>query len=69
MWHLIDTTGPTPGAISHHSAVVYNDRMFLFGGSKSSGAENKNFYSLDFRGFKWEVIQPVSERSFTSLEG
>lgn len=56
MWHLIDTSGPNPGAISHHSSVVYNDRMYLFGGSKANGEENKKFYSLDLKSYKWEAI-------------
>jgi N-acetylneuraminic acid mutarotase len=59
MWHLIETSGPNPGAISHHSSVVYNERMYLFGGSKANGEENKKFYSLDLKSYKWEVISSV----------
>lgn len=58
-WKLIETTGPNPGAISHHTSVVYNERMYLFGGSKMSGEENKNFYGLDLKLFKWEIIPGV----------
>ena len=36
-WRLKDTKGEGPGALSHHSSVVYNERMFLFGGSYASG--------------------------------
>lgn len=36
-WHLIDTTGPSPGPISHHNAVIKGDSMYLFGGMKSDG--------------------------------
>ena len=62
-WQQIDTTGPSPGAISHHTSVVYNDRMYLFGGSKSNGEENRNFYGLDMKLFKWENIPGVSSCS------
>jgi hypothetical protein len=41
MWHHIDTTGrENPGALSHHTAVVFGDKMYLFGGSKENGSEN-----------------------------
>ena len=59
MWHLMDTAGPKPGPISHHTTTVFNDRIYLFGGSKSNGAENPNFYSLDLRSFRWEIIPMV----------
>jgi hypothetical protein len=42
MWHLVDTSaskgsdGGPPGKVSHHSAVVYGDKMFMFGGSKDN---------------------------------
>jgi hypothetical protein len=31
-----------PGAISHHTSVVWNSTMYLYGGSKASGEENKS---------------------------
>lgn len=33
--------------------------MYLFGGSKSTGAENKNFYALDLKSFRWDIIHSV----------
>ena len=60
MWHHIDTSGPNPGAISHHTSVVFNERMYLFGGSKANGDENTKFFSLDIKSFRWEIIQSVS---------
>jgi N-acetylneuraminic acid mutarotase len=59
MWHLLDTTGPNPGAISHHSSVVYNDRMYLFGGSKANGEENQRYFSLDLKSYRWDMVQSV----------
>lgn len=60
MWHLIDTSGKdTPGKISHHTSVVFGDKMYLLGGSKSSGVENVNMYSLDLKSFKWEIVNAV----------
>ena len=45
-WKLKETKGDPkppkdnqgqPGALSHHSSVVYNEKMYLFGGSYASG--------------------------------
>jgi len=36
-----------PGAISHHTSVVFGDTMYLYGGSKASGEENKSLFSFD----------------------
>ena len=56
MWHLLDTIGPNPGCISHHTCSVYNHRMYLFGGTKVNGMDNRGFYSLDLRSYRWELI-------------
>jgi hypothetical protein len=58
-WELVSTSGHSPGAVSHHTSVVFGDKMYLFGGSKSNGDENKNFYHLDLKNFRWEVIHCV----------
>ena len=47
-WKLLEPKGNVhPGAISHHTSIVYSDKMYLFGGSKASGQENKHFYSFN----------------------
>ena len=66
MWHLMETTGPNPGAISHHTSVVFNERMYLFGGSKANGEENPRFFSLDLKSYRWEIVQGVSKQYFNS---
>lgn len=51
------------GPISHHSSVVYKDKMYLFGGSNDL-TSNSTFFSLDLNSFKWDVVkQKVSEKS------
>jgi hypothetical protein len=34
--------------------------MYLFGGSKTNGEENKQFFGLDLKTLKWEVIPNVT---------
>lgn len=59
MWHLIETSGPKPVAIAHHTSIVFNERMYLFGGSHANGEDNRKFYSLDLKSFKWELVNSV----------
>ena len=49
-WKLLPTKGSHttgPGAISHHTSVVFGDKMYLFGGSKGNGEENKHLFALN----------------------
>lgn len=60
MWHSVETTGKEiPGKISHHTSVVHHDKMYLMGGSESTGLENSNMFSLDLKSFRWEVVNAV----------
>lgn len=57
-WHLVQTTAASkgnkrPGAISHHTSVVYGERMYMFGGSKASGIENNEFWALNIEKLSW----------------
>ena len=57
----MDTAGKEgPGPVSHHTSIVYGDKMFLFGGSSSNGEENKHMYALDIKFLKWEIIHTVN---------
>lgn len=60
-WKLLQTKGQqNPGAISHHSSVVYGDRMYLYGGSKSNGEEPNQLYCLLIEKLQWAVVKNVS---------
>jgi hypothetical protein len=45
-----------PGAISHHTSVVFDNTMYLYGGSKASGEENKSLFSFDVQKLLWKTI-------------
>ena len=57
-WNLVEfnQTSASPGALAHHSSVVFGDKMYLYGGSNLY-KENKELYSLDMRSFKWEILK------------
>ena len=68
MWHLLETTGKEiPGKISHHTSIVFGDKMYLLGGSRSSGGENIHMFTLDLKTFKWEIVNPVSRSLADSI--
>ena len=71
-WKLKETKGDSPGALSHHTSVVYNDKMYLFGGSYASGEQNPDFYSLTIDKLAWTVIKNVShictQNLFSNIE-
>lgn len=57
-WSHVATTGAhQPGAISHHSSVVFHEKMYLFGGSIGNSDPNERMYSLDLKSNKWEVVE------------
>jgi hypothetical protein len=43
--------------VCNHSSVVFEDRMFMFGGSNQSH-ENANTYVLDLEKNSWSIIKP-----------
>ena len=47
--------------MSHHTSVVFHDRMYLFGGSKGNSDPNEGLRSLDLKNFKWDVIPDSGE--------
>lgn len=56
-WNHHETFGNCkPKPISHHTSVVYDNKMYLYGGSYSL-ENNKQFFALDLNSLNWEVIK------------
>ena len=59
-WKLVDTKGVkfehVPLAIAHQTSVVQDSKMYMFGGSRASGVENKSFYCFDVPKKTWNHI-------------
>lgn len=61
-WKKIEPQGKErPGPLSHHTSVVVNDKMYLFGGSgpRSKGqgdASPHPLWSLDMKSLRWEQV-------------
>lgn len=46
-----------PGAISHHTSVVWNNKMYLYGGSKANSEENLDLFVLDVDKCLWNIVK------------
>ena len=53
----------SPGPLAHHSSVVYQNDMYLFGGSNGT-KENKHFYKLDLTTFTWQILDSFKRNSY-----
>lgn len=53
------TTGDIPSPSSGHSAVVYNNKMFVYGGLEDDSWQNADntVYSLDLELFEWSKVK------------
>jgi hypothetical protein len=58
-WEEVETHGNNkPGYLAHHTSVVYNEKMYLYGGSNLE-TENQNLLSLDLNTYEWKKISPA----------
>ena len=44
-----------PGPLAHHTSVLYDHGMYVYGGTDSS-RENAGLYRLDMRSFMWSIV-------------
>ncbi|CAF1019741.1 unnamed protein product [Adineta steineri] len=58
-WTRIETNGARPESRSGHSAVIYNNSMYIFGGL---GKHRYNdLFKFDFDTYQWTEIKPKDE--------
>lgn len=57
-WYKVNVTGAPPPRYAH-SAVVYEDHMYIFGGERSAYAFN-DVWAYSFKEMKWTFITPKS---------
>jgi len=61
-WHQVDTTTrkglKPPGSISHHSSVIHNRKMYLFGGNTRCAEEEHDIYFLNLDTLQWNTLKP-----------
>jgi N-acetylneuraminic acid mutarotase len=56
-WNQFKTEGKHPGNISHHSSVVHEDKMFVFGGNTVDIDNEGKLYELDVDSLTWSLVQ------------
>lgn len=60
-WELIHTTGECPKPVYLHSAVVFDGKMWVFGGSV--GKDSNELYSFEFSSRVWRRIVPPNPQA------
>lgn len=58
-WYNIIATGDYPGPLCRHSAVVYNEEIYIYGGTDGD-YENSNLYRLNLETLVWSKYQGPS---------
>ena len=63
-WKMLKTSAAKgseiPKALSHHTSVVWNGNMYVYGGCKASGEENQTIFALDVKKLSWSHLEVVS---------
>lgn len=54
-WYQVNGSGDCPGNLCRHTSIVYNDEMYIFGGTDGS-TENNSVFVLNFNGYFWRRI-------------
>jgi len=68
-WDDVDASKElTPGPLCRHSAVVYKDNMFVYGGQVASLKNTNQFIAYDFLTQTWSEIQPTNPEFSVPLD-
>jgi len=50
----------TPGPIFRHSAITYQDAMYIYGGQQNSTENTDKLYKFDYNTEEFQLVQPTS---------
>lgn len=58
-WKLISQESGKnyPGPLTRHSAVVYNNSAFIYGGLKPDGTASQEMFKFDLKSLRWDLIK------------
>ena len=54
-WTTVREKGTPPGPLSKHTAVAYNNKMYIYGGVMANGETNDQLYVFEPAVHKWTV--------------
>lgn len=57
-----------PESLHRHSAIVYKDKMYLYGGKTSIFTNTNKFFSYDFIKCEWELLNQEKERTYEGFK-
>ena len=55
-WEHLEAKGVLPQARAGHSATIYQNKMYIFGGKDEDNEKLKDFWSFDFESCSWEQL-------------
>jgi N-acetylneuraminic acid mutarotase len=58
VWSKIETTGDKPSARHNHTAVMYKDTLYIFGGSGFAAAYYNDIFAFNFETAEWRKVVP-----------
>jgi len=67
-WSKITTKGKGPVARAGHSAVIEDDKMYIFGGKDEDNEKQKDLWCLDLKTLEWTALE-CGEESVQSRSG
>ncbi|EGR29299.1 kelch motif family protein, putative [Ichthyophthirius multifiliis] len=62
-WEKISNKGnkPYPGPLMRHTAVVFQDKMYIFGGNKQSLKSTNDIWTYDYIYDEWQNVEPKDQ--------
>ena len=60
-WTSVMVEGNQPPPRAGHSAVVYNDKMWIFGGKSNDNDKMLDLWAFDFAKKTWELIDFIMD--------
>jgi len=60
-WAHLKTSGNCPEIRSSHSASVYKDQLFIFGGISEESEKLNDFWSFDLKTHKWTQVNALGD--------
>jgi N-acetylneuraminic acid mutarotase len=55
-WENLEAQGPSPQARAGHSATIYKNKMYVFGGKDEDNEKLKDFWCFNFESGTWEQL-------------
>mmetsp|Transcript_33794 Transcript_33794/g.38422 ORF Transcript_33794/g.38422 Transcript_33794/m.38422 type:complete len:520 (+) Transcript_33794:41-1600(+) len=63
-WQELETTGSNPGGLTHHTCILYEGSLYLYGGTRKNGTEGNEIFKLDLNSLEWTTLKGKGVEGF-----